>query len=230
MKPSASSGIKGIKIVVSGGPTREWLDPVRFISNPSSGKMGAALADAAHELFPETVFIHGPVERSVVSGKPYRCVAVDTTREMHDAVVKELGDRTVLVMAAAPADWAPAVKEDRKIKKSDGGMTLELVKTVDIIKSVAALRETELAAARLFVCGFAAETHDIEAYAKGKLEQKHLDMICVNDVSRSDAGFGVDTNELIVFAKDGARIAIPHASKADAARRIISLIAERVDF
>ena len=230
MKPSASSGNKGIKAVVTGGPTREWLDPVRFISNPSSGKMGAALADAAHELFSETVFIHGPVERSVVSGKPYRCVAVDTTREMHDAVVKELGDRTVLVMAAAPADWAPAVKEDRKIKKSDGGMMLELVKTVDILTSIAALRETELAASRLFVCGFAAETHDIEAYAKGKLEQKKLDMICVNDVSRTDAGFGTDTNELVLFGKDGSRMEIANTSKSEAARRIMSIIAERIDF
>ena len=227
MKPSAFSGIK---IVVTGGPTREWIDPVRFISNPSSGKMGAALADAAHELGAETVFIHGPVERSVYEGKPYRCVAVDTTREMHDAVIRELGDRTILVMAAAPADWAPAVKEDRKIKKTDGGMTLELVKTIDILKSIASFRETDLAGTRLFICGFAAETHDIENYAKGKLEQKKLDMICVNDVSRADAGFGVDTNELVVFFRDGTRADIPHSSKRDAARRILELISEKVDF
>ena len=227
MKPSAFSGIK---IVVTGGPTREWIDPVRFISNPSSGKMGAALADAAHELGAETVFIHGPVEGSVYEGKPYRCVAVDTTREMHDAVIRELGDRTILVMAAAPADWAPAVKEDRKIKKTDGGMTLELVKTIDILKSIASFRETDLAGTRLFICGFAAETHDIENYAKGKLEQKKLDMICVNDVSRADAGFGVDTNELVVFSRGGSRAEIPHASKSDAARAILGLIAEKVDF
>ena len=227
MKPSA---FLGIKIVVTGGPTREWIDPVRFISNPSSGKMGAALADAAHELGAETVFIHGPVERSVYTGKPYRCVSVDTTFEMHEAVIREFCDRTILVMAAAPADWAPAVKDNRKIKKTDGGMTLELVKTIDILKSIASLRETELSSKRLFICGFAAETHDIENYAKEKLSQKKLDMICVNDVSRADAGFGVDTNELIVFFRGGSRAEIPHASKLDAARAILARIAEKVDF
>lgn len=227
MKPSAFSGIK---IVVTGGPTREWIDPVRFISNPSSGKMGSALADAAHELGAETVFIHGPVERSVYTGKPYRCVSVDTTFEMHEAVIREFCDRTILVMAAAPADWAPAVKENRKIKKTDGGMTLELVKTIDILKSIASLRETELSSKRLFICGFAAETHDIENYAKEKLSQKKLDMICVNDVSRKDAGFAADTNQLVVLTRSGERLEIPFMEKLRAAEIIIRTIAERIDF
>jgi phosphopantothenoylcysteine decarboxylase/phosphopantothenate--cysteine ligase len=192
--------------------------------------MGAALADAAAELGFETVFIHGPVERSVMDGKPYRCIGVDTTIEMHDAVVRELRDRTILVMAAAPADWAPAVREDRKIKKTDEAITLRLVKTIDILKSIAAKRSAELSALSLFIAGFAAETHDIESYAAGKLEQKNLDMICVNDVSKEGAGFGVDTNELVVLCRGGERVEIAHTDKLSAARRIVALIAERIDF
>jgi phosphopantothenoylcysteine decarboxylase/phosphopantothenate--cysteine ligase len=165
-----------------------------------------------------------------VHGKPYRCVAVDTTLQMHDAVVSELCDRTVLVMAAAPADWAPAMKENRKIKRDDEKITLELVRTVDILMSVARLRRTDLSSARLFVAGFAAETHDIEEYAAGKLERKMLDMICVNDVSGSSAGFGSDTNELVVLSKDGSRLKIPLMDKSAAADMIIKQIISRIDF
>ena len=227
MRPSA---VSEIKFVITGGPTREWIDPVRFISNPSTGKMGAALARAASGVSENVVFIHGPVERAVCEDLPCRVIGVDTTAQMHDAVMDELDDTTVLVMAAAPADWAPAVREDRKIKKSDHALTLELVPTVDILKAVARFREGDAAGRRLFIAGFAAETHDIEQYAAAKLAEKKLDMICVNDVSRKDAGFAADTNQIVVLTRSGERLEIPFMEKSRAAEAVISIIAERIDF
>ncbi len=107
------------KVIVTGGPTREWLDPVRFISNPSSGKMGLAIADEGFKRTRETVFIHGPIEQSLLSNKRYRCVPVETTAEMLSAVRNEIVLNSVLIMAAAPADYSPAKRSDQKIKKSE---------------------------------------------------------------------------------------------------------------
>ena len=104
------------KVIVTGGPTREWIDPVRFISNPSTGKMGAAIADASASRSRETVFIHGPVGDALITGKRYRCVSANTTGEMLEAVVSELEEKSVLIMAAAPADYSPAHRSVRKMK------------------------------------------------------------------------------------------------------------------
>jgi phosphopantothenoylcysteine decarboxylase / phosphopantothenate---cysteine ligase len=215
------------KVIVTGGPTREWLDPVRFISNPSTGKMGVAIADASLARARETVFIHGPIDTSLVQMKKYRCVSVETTMDMLGAVMKELEDSAVLIMAAAPADYSPVSRSDRKIKKSDKNISIELAKTPDILKEVAAMKLVGTIR-NLFTVGFAAETNDIEEYALKKLSEKNLDMICLNDVSRHGAGFGTDTNIVTIFIKDGSRKDLPMISKQEVAARILDEIEARL--
>jgi phosphopantothenoylcysteine synthetase/decarboxylase len=216
--------LKDRKVVVTGGPTREWIDPVRYISNASSGKMGIALADAAGPRCAETVFVHGPIERSLLDGKKYRTVAVDTTGDLLDAVMREIGGSAVLIMAAAPADYRPASRSPVKIKKDGEHVMIGLVKNPDILKAVAARRSAEPELARLYTAGFAAETHDAEAYALEKLADKDLDMICLNDVGKPGAGFSVDTNIMTVFTRRGARAELALASKRDIAGKILDLI------
>lgn len=215
------------KVIVTGGPTREWIDPVRFISNPSTGKMGAAIADASVSRARETVFVHGPVSDALITGKRYRCVSVDTTGEMLGAVVNELEDKSVLIMAAAPADYSPARRFDQKMKKSGGTITLELNKTPDILREVAGLKDAGRFS-NIFTVGFAAETNDIEVYALKKLSEKKLDMICLNDVSQAGAGFGADTNIITIFVKDGSRVELPMITKQEVADRILDEIEKRL--
>ena len=215
--------LKDRKIIVTGGPTREWLDPVRFISNASSGKMGISLADEAYRRARETVFIHGPVENSLLAGKPYRIVAVDSTEEMLNAVVAELAEGAVLIMSAAPADYTALERAPEKIKKNDDEIVLHLRKTPDILKNVASLRETGRFR-DLFVVGFAAETTNLEEYATTKLRSKNLEMICLNDVSHPDAGFCIDTNIITIFKKDGSQIKLPKLSKNGASEKIFDQV------
>ena len=215
--------LKECKIIVTGGPTREWIDPVRYISNASSGKMGIALADEAETLSGETVFIHGPIDASLIKGKRYRCIAVDSTKDMLKAVLSEICENSVLVMSAAPADYTPLEKVKEKIKKKDSTISITLKKTPDILKSVAAIRfEKEIK--NIVVAGFAAETNDTENYARKKLAEKNLDMICLNDVSQEGAGFGTETNIMTLFFKDSRRIELPILSKGEVAKQIFSHI------
>lgn len=215
--------LKECKIIVTGGPTREWIDPVRYISNASTGKMGIALADAAMELGIETVFIHGPIDASLLKDKKYRTISVDSTEDMLNAVLSEIGENSILVMSAAPADYAPIEKVKEKIKKTDGELTLKMRKTPDILKNVAKVRLEE-GIKNIFVAGFAAETTDTEKYAKGKLVEKNLDMICLNDVSKEGAGFGTDTNIMTIFFKDRNKIELPLLTKEDVAKQIFTYI------
>lgn len=215
--------LKESKIIVTGGPTREWFDPVRYISNASSGKMGLALADAAYGISPDTIFIHGPVSDELIRNKPYRCIRIETTSDLLEAVLKEIEENSVLIMCAAPADYTPVVKSVEKIKKQDGEIIMRLKKTPDILKSVAALRE-EKKLRNFFVSGFAAETTNTENYAVSKLRDKNLDMICLNDVSKSGAGFGTDTNIVTLFTKTGLKIELPMLTKEKAAEKILRCI------
>ncbi len=215
------------KAIITGGPTREWLDPVRFISNPSTGKMGVAIADICSERAREIVFIHGPIDQSLVNMKKYRCVSVESTMDMLNAVAGELCENAVLIMAAAPADYSPVLRADRKIKKADENLTLELKKTPDILKKVAAMKQ-EGRIGNVFTVGFAAETNNIEEYALKKLSEKNLDMICLNDVSQKGAGFGSDTNIITIFFRNGTRKDLPLISKQEVAARIVDEIEERL--
>ena len=219
--------LKDRKVIVTGGPTREWIDPVRFISNPSTGKMGVAIADICFQKARETVFIHGPVDPALVSMKKYRCVGVESTIDMLKSVAGELCENAVLIMAAAPADYSPVSKSERKIKKSDETLVLELKKTPDILKEVAAMKR-DGRIGNVFTVGFAAETNNLEEYALRKLSEKNLDMICLNDVSQSGAGFGTDTNIITIFFRNGTRKDLPLISKHEVAARIVEEIEARL--
>ena len=215
------------KIIVTGGPTREWFDPVRYISNASSGKMGIALADEANRISPNTCFIHGPINEHLLEDKPYRCIKIETTKDLLEAVLHELGDNSVLIMCAAPADYTPVKKSDEKIKKQDENIFIEMTRTPDVLKNVSLARDSRNLH-NLFVAGFAAETSNIEEYALSKLKEKNLDMICLNDVSKNGAGFGCDTNILTLFTRTGLKIELPILTKDKAASEILKLIANEL--
>lgn len=214
------------RIIVTGGPTREWIDPVRYISNASSGKMGIAIADEAAKRGKETVFIHGPINTSLLDKKKYRTVSVESTADLLQAVMSELTPDIVLIMAAAPADYTPLKKSETKIKKGaeNDELILRLKKNPDILKHVARKREKDRSLKDIFVVGFAAETNNVEEYALKKLKEKNLDMICLNDVSRTDAGFSKDTNVITIFTTGGERIELPLLLKEEAAAKILDKI------
>lgn len=215
------------KVLVTGGPTREWLDPVRFISNPSTGKMGIAIADECLARARDTVLVHGPIDEGLLADKKFRCVRVETTEEMLAAVRGELEENAVLIMSAAPADYSPVVRADRKIKKADETISVEFKKTPDILRAIAAMKK-EGVIHNLFTVGFAAETNNTEEYALQKLSEKNLDMICLNDVSKRGAGFGTDTNIITIYVKDGSRVELPMISKREAAARILDEVETRL--
>lgn len=215
--------LKESRIIVTGGPTREWFDPIRYISNASSGKMGVAIAEEASRISADTVFIHGPINEQLVENRQFRCVKIESTADLLEAVLAEIKEACVLIMAAAPADYTPVEKSEEKIKKSDGDLIINMKRTPDILKNVA---ETKAARGlnKLYVVGFAAETTNTENYAIGKLVQKNLDMICLNDVSREGAGFNVDTNIMTLFMKDGTKIELPKMPKEKVAQEILRRI------
>jgi phosphopantothenoylcysteine decarboxylase/phosphopantothenate--cysteine ligase len=204
--------------MVTAGATREALDPVRFISNYSSGKMGYAVAAAAAEASAQVTLISGPT----VLEEPFGVerVSVNSAREMFDAVMGRVRDNNIFVGAAAVSDYAPEKFADQKIKKDQDTVTLTLVKTPDILAEVAAL------AGGPFTVGFAAETHDVEAYARGKLSNKALDMIAANRVGVPGSGFGSDDNALNVYWAGGAE-ELDLAPKTQIARQLIGLVADR---
>jgi phosphopantothenoylcysteine decarboxylase/phosphopantothenate--cysteine ligase len=215
----ASLQLSGKKLVITAGPTREAIDPVRYISNHSSGKMGYALAEAALEAGAQVTLISGPVNLHA----PERCtlIPVISAADMHSATMKACGDADILIAAAAVADYRPVTVATQKIKKHADAMHLELEKNVDIV-SAAASEYSDL-----FVVGFAAETQNIEEYARGKLERKNLDAIVANDVSRSDVGFNSDDNEAWWINADTSKT-FSIRSKTQLARDIVAAIAEQL--
>ncbi|HEY1406011.1 MAG TPA: phosphopantothenoylcysteine decarboxylase [Spirochaetota bacterium] len=217
------------KFIITGGPTREWIDPVRFISNPSSGKMGVALAQAAYDISHDVTFIHGPMHPADCASVTVPSTSVETTIEMRDAVIAALVPWSVIIMAAAPADYSPAKKEERKIKKGRDILSLDLEKTPDILTTIMDLRKKGIAPEPLFVVGFAAETNNLEEYARSKIIHKNLDMICVNDVTAEGAGFGVDTNIITIYTKDNKVIPLPKMDKTLLAKEIVRIICSLID-
>jgi phosphopantothenoylcysteine decarboxylase/phosphopantothenate--cysteine ligase len=191
----------GLAVTITAGPTREPLDPVRYLSNHSSGKMGYALAEAAAALGARVTLISGPVSLPCPAGVAR--LEVETALEMHEAALRLAEQSDLFIGCAAVADYRAEQAAEHKIKKGEGeeGLTLRLVKNPDIIASVAALPE----ARRPFVVGFAAETRDLAAYARDKLTRKRLDMIVANDVSREGLGFGADDNAALVLWREAAR-------------------------
>lgn len=192
----ARQDLAGEKVVVTAGPNRERIDPVRFISNRSTGKMGYAVAAAAWRRGADVVLISGPTALAAPHG--VRRVSITTAAEMRQALLDELDATTMLFMAAAVADYRPAKPAAQKIKKQAGGMVLELERTADVLEEIAVRKENQL------VVGFAAETEDVLENARRKLREKRLDMIVANDVAGAETGFEVDTNAVTLIDERGS--------------------------
>ncbi|WP_422448235.1 bifunctional phosphopantothenoylcysteine decarboxylase/phosphopantothenate--cysteine ligase CoaBC [Thermoanaerobacterium sp. DL9XJH110] len=202
------------KILVTAGPTREPIDPVRYISNRSSGKMGYALAEAAVLRGGNVVLVSGPTNLEPPAGL-YKFIPVETAREMQKAVLENFSWADVIIKAAAVADYRPKNYSTEKIKKRDGETNLELVKNPDILQELGEKKTTQV------LIGFAAETEDLEENAVKKLNNKKLDFIVVNDVTQEGAGFGSDTNIVKIIHRDGRVEAFPRMSKKDVADIIL---------
>jgi len=215
-------GLAGRHIVVTAGPTREPLDPVRYITNHSSGRMGVAIASAAWRRGAEVTLVHGPLEVPLPTG----CVgvAVTTTAEMRDAVAAALPTADALVMAAAPADFRAADVGTQKIKKTTDAPVLALAHTVDILASTRALRRPGAV-----VMGFALETNDVELHAQQKLQRKALDFIVANDATEEGAGFGTDTNRVVILAADGSRESPPLMPKTQLADLLLDRVFQALE-
>ncbi len=214
--------LTGRRVVITAGGTHEALDPVRFIGNRSSGKMGVALAEAALDLGAAVVLIHGPLAVALPWG--VEAVAVESAQQMCDAVLAQQPTTDVLIGSAAVADFRPAAVAEQKIKKQPGGggLTIELVRNPDILAVVAAQRA--VSGRPSVTVGFAAETENLHANARAKLAAKGLNLIVANDVTASDAGFGVDTNRVTLLTADGPPEALPLMSKAAVAAQIMQRV------
>ena len=205
--------LAGKRIVVTAGGTQEAIDPVRYVSNRSSGKMGFALAEAARDRGAAVTLITAPTALNAIAG--VEMVQVQSAKEMKDAVVKATAKTDALIMAAAVADYMPRATAAQKIKKSTAGLTIEMVKTPDIISEVKG---------NFLKIGFAAETEDLIANAKKKLTNKALDLIVANDVSIKGTGFGADTNKVVIIKKDGKQEDLPLMSKREIADKILDSV------
>lgn len=211
--------LAGKKVIVTAGPTYEKIDPVRFIGNYSSGKMGYAIAEEAARRGADVTIVSGPVSVSV-SNPAIKVVKIESAREMLDACVARFSDCDIAVMCAAVADYAPAHASDRKIKREGhDAPVIELVKNPDIAKTLGEMkRQGQLLA------GFALETDNEEVNAQSKLDSKHLDMIVLNSLRDAGAGFGTDTNKVTIYTADGRRIPFDVKSKTEVAADILDTI------
>lgn len=212
--------LQGKKVVVSAGPTRETLDPVRFLSNHSTGLQGYAVAQAALDAGADVTLISGPVHLTASYG--LRLLPVTTAAEMTDAVLAESRDAYALIMTAAVADFRPTAVSAQKIKKGAASLSLELEATTDILKAVASQKATTGYPQKLV--GFAAESQDLLENAAAKLQAKHLDLIVANDITAPGAGFGVETNQVTLLFADGRQQALPLQDKSIVAETIIKAL------
>lgn len=219
LRGEVAADLAGVHVMVTAGPTVEDLDPVRFLTNRSSGRMGYALAEAARDRGARVTLVTGPV----VLDAPYgmEVVRVRSTRSMYEAVIARLEPQTVFIGAAAVADFRPVECSAEKIKKlGRRHLTIELETTEDIIGSVAAAPGRE----QRFVVGFAAESQSVISYAQNKLREKGLDLIVANDITAPGAGFDVETNAATLIARDGSRVELPLQSKRAMADRILDRV------
>jgi phosphopantothenoylcysteine decarboxylase/phosphopantothenate--cysteine ligase len=214
---SRTNPLKYKKIVVTAGGTQEAIDPVRILTNYSSGKQGYAIAQAALDAGSDVTLISAPTTLSPPTG--CTLISVKSAKDMHAAVLKEIMDAQALIMAAAVADFRPKVIKTEKIKKDSGMNTIELKPTRDILKDVAEVKKKE--ELDLKVIGFAAESKDLKVNAKEKLNDKRMDMIVANDISDPQAGFRVDTNKVLLIYSDGSTEQLPVMSKSDVAEKVI---------
>src|SRR3984893_4267161 len=214
--------LQGQTVLVTAGPTCEDIDPVRYLTNRSSGKMGYALAEAAQRRGAHVILVSGPTERKIPEGVDW--VPVRSTEEMRRAVTERAGDAHVAILAAAVADYRPAAVEEKKIKRGEGSFTLELEPTPDILAELG--REREKSNGRRVLVGFAAETDRVAENARQKLARKGADMIVANDVTQEGAGFDTDTNIVTLFIHDGREIPLPKMNKLEVANHILDHVLE----
>lgn len=217
----AAGALRGRRVVVTAGPTREAVDPVRYLSNHSTGKMGVALAEAAWRRGAEVMLVHGPLSVAIPDG--ICATRIESTEEMARAVAEEIGGCDVLVMAAAPADFRPVAVASAKMKKTGQAPSLALEETPDILATTRDRRK-----AGMLAVGFALETDDLVAHAKKKLAAKGLHLIVANSAREAGAGFGYDTNRVTIVSDDGATEALPLMSKREVADAILDRIEARL--
>ena len=215
----APHDLQGLTVLLTAGPTREALDPVRFISNRSTGRMGFAVAEAAAQAGARVMLVSGPVSLKTPPG--VERMDVESAVEMHAAVMQRVRQADIFIATAAVADYRAASPADQKIKKTRDALTLELVRNPDILTEVAALRSH-----RPFTVGFAAETHDVVHYAEDKRRRKNLDLIAANQVGVAGSGFESEQNELHVLWEGGEKV-LPLADKTLLGQQLVALIAEQ---
>lgn len=221
MKQDEKFGVlSGKKVVITAGGTIERIDPVRYISNDSSGKMGFAIARAARAMGADVTLVAARTDEK--PPKDIRVVQVQSAQDMLEAVSSLWEDCDILIKAAAVSDYRPKESMLSKIKKSGDLMTLELTKTTDILETLGKRKKNQ------FLIGFAAETGNVEGYAKEKLARKNCDLIVANDVSVDGAGFGVDTNIVSIYDRDGLVVSLPQLSKDEVAQHLLTLTATRI--
>ncbi|GGD27918.1 bifunctional phosphopantothenoylcysteine decarboxylase/phosphopantothenate--cysteine ligase CoaBC [Pontibacillus salipaludis] len=212
--------LKGKRVVVTAGPTRERVDPVRFFTNFSTGKMGYAFARKAKELGAEVTLISGPVSISEPLG--VKVIQTESAHDMYEAVMKELPQSDIVIKTAAVADYRPATPLDQKMKKKEGSLSIEMERTTDILGEIGKAKTNQ------FVVGFAAETTEPITYAKQKLIKKNANAIVVNNVSEAGAGFGTDTNIVTYINGSGLEWNLPLQSKEDVAYQILIQVANEL--
>jgi phosphopantothenoylcysteine decarboxylase / phosphopantothenate---cysteine ligase len=212
----SSLKLNGKTVLITAGPTREKIDPVRFITNHSTGKMGYALAEAAQKEGAKVILVSGPVHLS-----PPTCVdivKIESADEMYHAVMDHFDHADIIIKTAAVADYTPKISYEHKMKKQPGDKVIELVRTKDILFELGTKKKNKI------LIGFAAETENVEEYAVKKLKAKNADMIVANNVKSEGAGFGKDTNIVTLFKRDGTKIKLPLMSKLEVAHKIIEEI------
>jgi phosphopantothenoylcysteine decarboxylase/phosphopantothenate--cysteine ligase len=204
--------LEGQTVLITAGPTCEDIDPVRFLTNRSSGKMGYALAEAAHRRGARVILVSGPTDLKIPEGVDW--LPVRTTEQMQQAVLERAEEANIVVMAAAVSDYRPARRHDQKLKRGNGGLTLTLEATPDILAALGSRKGNRV------IIGFAAETNNVAENARAKLASKSADMIVANDVTQEGAGFDTDTNIVTIYLPDTAEIPLPRLDKFDVANRI----------
>ncbi|WP_405141634.1 bifunctional phosphopantothenoylcysteine decarboxylase/phosphopantothenate--cysteine ligase CoaBC [Paenibacillus sp. FSL H7-0942] len=215
-----ASLLQGKKVVVTAGGTIERIDPVRYITNDSSGKMGFAIAAAARDLGADVKLVMGSTQSKPPEN--VELIPVQSAQDMYEAVTREWDDADIVVKAAAVADYRPKEVYTEKIKKKGDTLSLELVKNIDILETLGKQKTHQ------FLIGFAAETQSVEMYAREKLERKNCDLIVANDVTRTGAGFGTDTNAVHIYDREGLVEELPVIAKDDVAHRLLRIAAERI--
>lgn len=213
--------LKGKKVLVTAGPTQEKIDPVRYFTNHSSGKMGYELAIAAKNLGAEVTLVSGPTQLERPASIHF--VPVISAAEMYDAVMTRFSEQDIVIKAAAVADYRPRLRFEQKVKKQPGDWKIEMERTNDILKTLGSEKTNQI------LVGFAAESENIEQNARKKLQSKNADFIIANNITQENAGFKGDTNQVIIFKKDGTKKEWPLLTKKEVAYRILEEVIERIE-